>query len=105
VKNNKNKGQSLLKRITLKLKDMKVNEENVDRKLMKLYCKHCKTKGHLANDYDKWDKDPCTHCGRFNHESKDCWHKDKPKQNKGKGKEKLCKCAQNEQTNAADSDS
>jgi hypothetical protein len=105
AKNNKGKGQSLLKRITSKLKDTKSNEENTEKKSTKLYCKHCKTKGHLANDCDKWDADPCTHCGRFNHESKDCWHKDKPKQDKGKAKPKSRKRPRNEETNVADSDS
>jgi len=91
-----------------KLKDMKLNDNNKeqsDKKTKKLYCKHCKTRGHLANDCDKWDEDPCPHCGRFNHKAKDCWHKDKPKQDKGKGKATPHKRARNEETNAVDSDS
>jgi hypothetical protein len=108
AKNNKGKGQSLLKCMTSKLKDTKINDNNKeqsDKKTKKLYCKHCKMRGHLANDCNKWDKDPCPHCGRFNHKAKDCWHKDKPKQDKGKGKATPCKRARNEETNAADSDS
>jgi hypothetical protein len=108
AKNNKGKGQSLLKHMMSKLKDMKLNDNNKeqsDKKTKKLYCKHCKMRGHLANDCDKWDEDPCTHCRRFNHEAKDCWHKDKPKQDKGKGKATPRKHARNEETNTADSDS
>jgi hypothetical protein len=66
AKNNKGKGQSLLKCMMSKLKDTKLNDDNkeqTDKKTKKLYCKHCKTRGHLANDCDKWDKDPCPHCG------------------------------------------
>src|SRR5713101_1240687 len=65
AKNNKGKGQSLLKCITSKFKDMKTNNNNkkdTDKKPKKLYCKHCKTRGHLANDCNKWDKTPYTHC-------------------------------------------
>jgi len=79
AKNNKGKNQSLLNHITSKLKDMKLNKEEVDKKPKKLYCKHCKMRGHTANDCNKWDMDPCAHCRRFNHESNDCWHKDKLK--------------------------
>ena len=107
VRNNKSKGQSLLKCIMSKLKDMKANDDNKeqsDKKPKKLYCKHCKTRGHTANDCNKWDEEPCTHCGQFNHEAKDCWHKDKLKQDKGKGKG-LCKHARNEEMNTMDSDS
>jgi len=107
AKNNKGKGQSLLKRMTSKLKDTKLNDNNkeqTDKKTKKLYCKHCKAQGHLANDCDKWDEDPCPHCGRFNHKAKDCWHKDKPKQDKGKGKGSPRKRARNEETNIADDD-
>ena len=46
AKNNKRKGQSLLKRMMSKLKDTKLNNDNkeqTDRKSKKLYCKHCKT--------------------------------------------------------------
>jgi hypothetical protein len=53
VKNNKGKGQSLLKCMTSKLKDMKLNNDNKeqsDKKTKKLYCKHCKTQGHLTNN-------------------------------------------------------
>jgi hypothetical protein len=66
AKNNKVKGQSLLKCMTSKLKEMKTNDNNKeqsDKKAKKLYCKHCKTRGHTVNDCDKWDKDPCPHCG------------------------------------------
>jgi hypothetical protein len=46
AKNNKGKEQSLLKRMTSKLKDTKLNDDNKeqsDKKTKKLYCKHCKT--------------------------------------------------------------
>jgi len=92
----------------LKFKDTKTNDdgkEDTNRKPKKLYCKHCKTCGHLANDCDKWDETPCAHCGRFNHKANDCWHKDKLKQDKGKVKSNLRKRARNEETNAMDSDS
>ena len=108
AKNNKSKGQSLFKRIMSKLKDTKANDNNKeqsDKKPKKLYYKHCKTREYTANDCNKWDEDPCTHCRQFNHEAKDCWHKDKLKQNKGKGKGNSCKRARNEETNAMDSNS
>jgi len=109
AKNNKGKGKlSLLKCITSKLKDLKMNDNNKEKlnKKAKPYCKHCKMKGHTANDCDKWDKDPCIHCRHFNHESDNCWHKDKPKQKKkNKGKSNPHKCARIEETNAMDSDS
>ena len=109
AKNNKGKG-SLFQCITTKFKDSKMNDdskESQDKKPKKPYCKRCKNKGHVAKDCDKWDEEPCSHCGRFNHESNDCWHKDKPKQEKAKGKEKENprKRPRNEETNAADSDS
>ncbi len=108
AKNNKGKSQSLLKCITLKFKDTKTNDdgkEDTDRKPKKLYCKHCKTCGHLANNCNKWDETPCAHYSQFNHEAKDCWHKDKLKQDKGKVKPNPRKCARNEETNAVDSNS
>jgi hypothetical protein len=81
------------------------SKDNQEKKQKKPYCKQCKTKGHITKECDKWDEEPCTHCGQFNHESKDCWHKDKPKQDKGKGNANLCKRPGNEETNIADSDS
>jgi len=109
AKNNKGKGKpSLLKHIMLKLKDLKMNDndkEKLDKKA-KPYCKHCKTKRHTANNCDKWDEDPCIHCRHFNHESDNCWHKDKLKQEKkNKGKSNPRKCTRIEETNTADSDS
>ncbi len=88
-----------------KFSDIRANKKNADKKQEKLYCKHCKMKGHTATNCDKKGEDPYTHCRQFNHESKDCWHKDKPKQDKGKEKANLHKCARNEETNTADSDS
>jgi len=91
-----------------KPKDRKTNDNNKeqsDKKAKKLYCKHCKTRGHTANDCNKWDEDPCPHCEQFNHEAKDCWHKDKLKQDKGKGKGNPHKCARNEETNIVDDNS
>ncbi len=80
VKNNKGKGKPLLlKHITNKLKDIKMSDNEKMDKKPKPYCKHCKTKGHTANDCDKQDEDPCIHYGQYNHKSDDCWHKDKPK--------------------------
>jgi len=90
AKNNKGKGKPLLlKCITLKLKDLKMNNNNNEKmdKKPKPYCKHCKTKRHTTNNCDKWDKDPCIHCRQFNHEFNNCWHKDRLKQKKkNKGK-------------------
>ncbi len=109
AKNNKGKGKpSLLKCIMLKLKDLKMNDNNKEKldKKVKPYCKHCKMKGHTANNCDKWNEDPCIHCRCFNHESDDCWHKDKLKQEKkNKGKSNPCKRARIKETNATDSDS
>jgi len=64
AKNNKGKGKpSLLKHITAKLQNMKMsNNDKMDKKA-KPFCKHCKMKGHTTNDCDKWDEDPCIHCG------------------------------------------
>ncbi len=108
AKNNKGKGQLLLKCITSKFKDMKANnngKEDTNKKPKKLYCKHCKTCRHLVNNCNKWDETPYAHCDHFNHKAKDCWHKDKLKQDKGKAKSSPCKCARNKETNAVDSDS
>ena len=96
AKNNKTKSPSLLNHIMSKLTDTKADnnqKENMDKKAKRPYCKLCKTKGHATNDCSKWDDDPCTHCGWYNHESKDCKYKEKPKeQEKGKGKLNPCKC-------------
>jgi hypothetical protein len=109
AKNNKGKG-SLFQCIMTKFKDSKINDdskESQDKKPKKPYCKQCKNKGHVAKDCNKWDEEPCSHCRQFNHKSNNCWHKDKPKQEKGKGKEKEnpCKCPRNKETNAVDSNS
>ena len=109
AKNNKGKG-SLFQCIMTKFKDSKINDdskESQDKKPKKPYCKLCKNKGHVTKDCNKWDEEPCSHCGQFNHESNDCWHKNKLKQEKGKVKEKenACKRLRNEETNTMDSDS
>jgi len=107
AKNNKAK-MSLFQCIMSKFKEPKANDdgkESQDKKQKKPYCKRCKMKGHTTKDCDKWDEDPCPHCGQFNHEAKDCWHKDKLKQDKGKGNTNPRKHSRNEETNIADSNS
>jgi hypothetical protein len=90
VKNKKGK-PPLSQHISSKPKANDDSKNNQEKKQKKPYCKQCKMKGHVAKDCDKWDEEPCEHCGRFNHKSKDCWHKDKPKQDKGKGNANLHK--------------
>jgi len=66
AKNNKGKATLLFQHITSKFKDSKANnnsKENQDKKPKKPYCKQCKTKGHITKDCDKWDEEPCAHCG------------------------------------------
>jgi hypothetical protein len=107
TKANKSKAPALLNRMTSNTETVASNEGKGKKKKKpkKPYCKKCKSKGHSTDSCNKWDEDAdtCTHCGRFNHESKDCQRKDKSKQNKDKVKVNPRKCARIEETNATDS--
>jgi hypothetical protein len=64
------------------------------------------TAGHATDDCFLWDQDKCTHCGKSNHLSADCYYKDKPKEQnkKDKAKENPRKHSRTEEANTAESD-
>jgi transposase InsO family protein len=109
VKKNKKKGKpSLLKRITNKVKNIKLDDsdhEIAEQKPNRPFCKRCTRHGHTTDDCHLWEKGICIHCKKFNHASEDCYFKDKPKfDKKGKANENPRKRPRTEEANAADSD-